>query len=214
MGKIPKMPQVPETDVVEAVPQADTAPARPGALTGVIPDKYKLDVRVAGNGAGYVASAKLGEMDVLHGEFPVGGSTSGELHATIRGDSASIEGQVTLGGQPAVGAQIYLIPTTGGGAGYKLGFGDLEGHYKITGVAPGDCRIQAWTGWPTAKDILSGAGESVTCSRVNDARPLSKQSKAAIHRTRWDGLGCDNTHQVRCVAADVGLRACVLALRR
>jgi hypothetical protein len=145
-------------------------------LTGVIPDKYKLNVRVAGNGAGHVASAKLGETDVLHGEFPVGGSTSGELHATIRSDSATIEGQVSLLGQPAVGAQIYLIPTTGGGAGYKFGLGGPEGHYKITGVAPGDYRIQAWTGSPTAKDILSGAGETVTL-QPSERRTVALEAK-------------------------------------
>jgi len=144
----------------EAV-KPDTQPSQPSALTNVVPDKYRLNVQVLGPG-GYVASAKLGDVDVLHGEFPVRGSAPGELHITIRGDSAQVEGQVTLAGHPAQMAQIYLIPISGGAVGMKFGFGDEGGHYQIAGVAPGDYRIQAWMGLPTAKDILSSSGETLT----------------------------------------------------
>ncbi len=93
---------------LKANPQAEAQPATPKAFTNVVPDKYKLTVAV--NGSGYAASAKLGDMDVLQGEFPIGGA-AGELHVTIRGDSATVQGQVTFQGQPAPGAQIYLIST-------------------------------------------------------------------------------------------------------
>jgi hypothetical protein len=43
-----------------------------------------------------------------------------------------------------------------------LGFTDEEGHYQITGVAPGDYRIRAWVGVPSPKEMFSDAGESVT----------------------------------------------------
>jgi hypothetical protein len=133
----------------------------PIAFTNVIPDKYRLSVETGG-GIGYVASAKLGDLDVLHGEFPLSGSVLGELHVTIRGDSASVQGQVNSAGQPAIGAQVYLIPTSGGGAGLKFGFCDEEGHYTIVGVPPGDYRIRAWKGQPAAKEILAGTGETLT----------------------------------------------------
>jgi hypothetical protein len=139
----------------------DTQPPQPSALMNVVPDKYVLKVQVFGPG-GYVASAKLGDMDVLHGEFPVRGSTPGELHITIRGDSAQVEGQVTSAGHPAQMAQVYLIPISDGTVGMKFGFGDEGGHYQIAGVAPGDYRIQAWMGVPAAKDILSSSGETLT----------------------------------------------------
>lgn len=144
-----------------ANPKTDAQREGPKAFTNVIPDKYRLQVQAFG-GTGYVASAKLGDLDVLHGEFPIGGSAAGELTVTIRGDSSTVQGQVTFQGQPAPGAQVYLIPASGDGAGLKTGFGDPEGHYQIAGVPPGDYRIQAWTGSPKAKEILSGTGESLT----------------------------------------------------
>jgi hypothetical protein len=146
-----------------ANPQPDAQPSQPSppkAFTNVIPDKYKLTV-MANGGNGYVASAKLGDVDVLHDEFAVG-SAAGELHITIRGDSATVQGQVTFQGRPALGAQIYLVPASGDGAELKTGFGDPEGHYEIKGVPPGDYRIRAWTGSPTMKEILSGSGDTVT----------------------------------------------------
>jgi Carboxypeptidase regulatory-like domain len=144
----------------EAV-KPDTQPSQPSVLTNVVPDKYLLKVQVLGHGS-YVAFAKLGDVDVLHGEFSVSGSAPGELHITIRGDSALVEGQVTLAGQPAQMAQVYLIPISDGTAGMKFGFGDEGGHYQIAGVPPGDYRLQAWMGVPTAKDILSSSGETLT----------------------------------------------------
>src|SRR3984885_7056312 len=143
-----------------ANPRTDAQTPDPKAFTNVIPDKYKLTVQANG-GAGYVASAKLGDVDVLHGEFPIG-SAAGELHVTIRGDSAKVQGQVTFQGQPALGARVYLIPTSDDGAGPKIGFGDPEGHYEITGVPPGDYRIRAWIGPPKASDILSASGDTLT----------------------------------------------------
>lgn len=143
-----------------ANPQTDAQPSGLKAFTNVIPDKYKLSVQANG-GTGYVASAKLGDRDVLHGEFPIEGAAS-ELHITIRGDSATVQGQVTFQGQPALGAQVYLIPTSDDGPGLKFGFADPQGHYEITGVSPGDYRIKAWTAAPAAQEILSGSGETLT----------------------------------------------------
>jgi len=159
--------------------QTDAEPSAAKAFTNVIPDKYKLSVSANG-GAGYVASAKLGDLDVLHGEFTVG-SALGELHLTIRGDSATVQGQVTFQGQPALRALVYLIPTTDGGAGVKPGFGDAEGHYEIKGVPPGDYRIQAWTGAPTFKEILAGAGETLTL-QPSEHQTVALEATAPEHK--------------------------------
>jgi hypothetical protein len=153
-------------------------PATAKAFTDVIPDKYKLTVAV--NGAGYVASAKLGDLDVLHGEFPIGGA-AGELHVAIRGDSATVQGQVTFQGQPAPGAQVYLIPGSGEGNGVKTGYGDREGHYEIQGVPPGDYRIKAWTGSPTFKEILSGVGQTLTL-QPSEKQTMSLEATATEPR--------------------------------
>jgi hypothetical protein len=150
----------PNSVLVEGTPQFDPPP-QPRVLTNVIPDKYRLTVQANG-GSGYVASAKLGDVDVLHSEFAIGGSSPGELHVTVRGDSATVQGQVTFQGKPAMGAQIYLVPTTSDRGGPKFGFGGPEGHFEIKGVAPGDYRIHAWTMLPTDKEILAGSGEALT----------------------------------------------------
>jgi hypothetical protein len=162
-----------------ANPQADAQPSAAKAFTNVIPDKYRLTVQASG-GTGYVASAKLGDLAVLHGEFAIG-SAAGELHVTVRGDSATVQGQVTFQGQPALGAVVYLIPTTDGGAEVKTGLGGPEGHYEIKGVSPGDYRIQAWTGAPTTKEILSGAGETLTL-QPSEQRTVSLEATAPEHK--------------------------------
>jgi protocatechuate 3,4-dioxygenase beta subunit len=160
VGKFPRARRpVQAPSPSEAGAQPEEAPAPPSVLSNVLPDKYKMTVQALGNG-GYVASAKLGDMDVLHGEFPIGNG-GGELHVTLRGDGATVEGKVTFNGQPAQGAQVFLMAAAAGGR-PGLGFTDEEGHYQITGVAPGDYRIRAWVGVPSPKEMFSDAGESVT----------------------------------------------------
>ncbi len=124
----------------------------------VILDQYKLLVQTFG--PDYVASATLGDRDILHGEFPIGGAP-GEMRIVVRGDSATVEGPVTSKGQPAVGASVCLIPSAGG-SGFKCGNGDESGHFVIEGVAPGDYRIAAWYGMPTIEQLQSGLGSSLT----------------------------------------------------
>jgi len=136
----------------------DAGETEAAAFTDVIPDQYRL--RVGGAGDGYVASATLGDVDVLHGEFRVGGA-AGEMRIVVRGDSASLEGQVTSKGSPAIGASVCLIPRDGGEE-LKCGAGDPAGHYQIQGVAPGDYRVAAWYGLPTVEQLQSGLGEALT----------------------------------------------------
>ena len=156
IGQAPKLRRLPE-----GAPEPAAEPA-PTALTNVIPDKYRLVVQPLGDHGDYVAAAKLGELDVLHGEFSIGGSVAGELRVTIRGDSANVEGKATFQDRPAAGAPVYLIPASGTGGGLKVAVCDMEGSYHFEGLAPGDYRIQAWRGSPTAADILSGSGEKLT----------------------------------------------------
>ena len=133
---------------------------RPDTLTDVVPDKYRLTAQWNGN-TGYVASATIGDRDVLHGEFAIGGRGAGELHIVVRGDSATLSGRVTFQGKPAAGAQIYLIPT-GDSDGFKPGFADQQGHYTVLNVPPGEYRVRAWTGAPTAKDLTASGGDTLT----------------------------------------------------
>jgi len=154
LGKVPELARRSAgSSPQEPVPQ-------PHVFTGVIPDKYKLSAMTFGSGD-YVASAKIGELDVLQGEFAAGGS-AGELHVTIKGDSATVQGQVSSQGKPVEGAQVLLMPASGDRAAPMFGFCDEEGKYQITGVPPGEYRIRAWRRSPTAKEVLSASGETLT----------------------------------------------------
>lgn len=152
LGK-PPMPQgqTEPDDAPETLPKP--------VFTDVIPDKYTLSAMTFGN-ADYVASVRFGELDVLHGEFTAGG-VAGEIHVTINGDSATVEGQVSSQGKPVERAQVVILPASGDRTGLKFGACDEEGRYQIEGVPPGGYRIQAWRQSPTAKQILSGAGETL-----------------------------------------------------
>jgi hypothetical protein len=73
-------------------------------------------------------------------------------------------------------AQVYLISISDKGSEVKLGLGDEGGHYQIAGVPPGDYRIQAWMGAPTAKDMLSGSGETLTL-QPGEQRTVALEAK-------------------------------------
>jgi hypothetical protein len=166
-------------------PEAPSPPAEPQVLKNVIPDSYRLYVQTMGAGGDYVAAARLGERDVLHGEFPAGGSSMGELHLTIRGDSASVDGQVTLNGQPAQGAQVFLIPATGGAGGVKTAGCNPEGHYELSGVPPGEYRIQAWRGFATAAEVLSRSGETLRLES-GEHRSMALEAAPGSDRQEWE----------------------------
>ncbi len=143
-------------------PDAQPAPVpeQPSVLTNVIPDNYRLTIRTGSND--YVASATLGDQDLLRREFPVAAGGPGEIHIVVKGDSALVQGSVTSKGQPAIGAQVYLISAAGVESDPKVGFGDETGHFNIAGVPPGDYRILALTGPPSAADLLSGNGQTLS----------------------------------------------------
>ncbi len=132
----------------------------PPALSDVITDRYRLRATLISH-SDYLASAMLGGVDVLNNEFSVNGD-AGELHIVVRGDSATLAGQVTANDRPAVDAMVYLIPASGVTDLLKVTESDEQGHYEIEGVTPGDYRVRAWTGPPSAKDILSPGGTAIT----------------------------------------------------
>jgi protocatechuate 3,4-dioxygenase beta subunit len=127
-------------------------------LTNVVPDLYRLYVTLPDRSKSYVTSATLGNADALHREFRLPASAEGELHVTIRGDSASVAGRVVLQEQPAAGAQIYLIPSESP-EWVKVGVADERGQFRIQGISPGNFQIRAWMGAPSVTDLLSARGE-------------------------------------------------------
>ena len=173
LGKSPHPLPSPGSEPPEPSPEPEQE--QTSTFDNVISDQYKLVVQTFGSD--YVASAMLGDRDILHGEFPIGRG-AGEMHIVVRGDSATIEGLVTSKGQPAIGASVCLIPS-GGGLGFKCGTGDESGHYIIQGVAPGDYRIAAWYGMPTIEQLQSGLGNSLTVE-AGERRTAAVETSGSI----------------------------------
>ena len=81
---------------------------------------------------------------------------------------ASVSGRVTLGGKPAIAAPVYLFPagqpTRRQMNGIRTAYADLNGNYRIDGLAPGPYLLLA------SFDISEVNEESMTGSR---ARPVT-----------------------------------------
>ena len=185
IGKAALQPGMAEPGAATAPP--NLAPERPSLFSNVIPDRYRLTVHAFGKD--YVASARLGEQDIRQREFPVGAGAPGEIHVVIKGDSATVQGEVTSQGHPTPGAKIYLIPVVGTGIGIKFGFSDESGHFEIAGVAPGDYRISAWSTPPSAAQLLSGTGQTLTV-QPGDHQTLSleAQNGGQSEKLEWPQL--------------------------
>ena len=127
----------------------------PNAFTNVIPDKYKLQVQATGTGTAMLHPQSWGISMFCMANFQ-SAAAGGPLHVTVRGDSASVQGQVTFQGQAALGARIYLIPT---GERAELNWiWRPGGTLRDAGVPPGD--IGSGRGWASRQE-----GNSVRLGR-------------------------------------------------
>lgn len=154
-------------------------PPQPAAFANVIPDQYRLQINLMGADIDYVDSAKFGDLDALNGPFTVAGAAA-ELHITMRGDSATIEGSVQRNGEPVMGAQIYVFLKSGSASRPKFGFSDRQGHFEVRGIPPGECRIEAYQGGPTMGAVDASAGESMTL-QPNEHRTVTLEVISSSH---------------------------------
>lgn len=127
-------------------------PTTPGdptlALEALPPGRYWLRVS---SGRGYVASATMGSIDLLHDPFTVGPGSSAPIEITMRDDGAELEGTVSsLAGQSAASASgpsawVYCIPLPeSAGEFQQLPLSD-EGKFDVQTMPPGDYRILAFS---------------------------------------------------------------------
>jgi hypothetical protein len=114
---------------------------------------------------GYVASATMGGLDLLHQPFIVGSGATTPIEITMRDDFAEIEGTVggavataaapgaiygTIGGRNAIPvifgspAYVYLVPLADGpGRFQELGVGS-DGKFDSQRIVPGTYRVMAF----------------------------------------------------------------------
>jgi hypothetical protein len=122
-------------------------------LENVRPGKYWLQVDTS---RGYVASATMGGIDLLHEPFSVGSGPASPIEVTLRDDCAQIDGTVTTLAERA--ATVNVGTVTGWAAEawvYFIPLPDSPGHFQQFGVsndgkfryemmAPGSYRVLAF----------------------------------------------------------------------
>jgi hypothetical protein len=119
-------------------------------LDGVLPGRYWLRLNT---GRGYVASARMGNLDLLRQPLVVTPGPSATIEVELRDDNAQLEGTVT-GIEPASvdpaltmsrpQAWIYCIPLPDSpGQFTQIGVTE-EGQFQHSMLAPGDYRILAF----------------------------------------------------------------------
>jgi hypothetical protein len=148
-------------------------------IDGVWPGEYYLVL--SGLPAGfYLKQALLGDLDLLNGGLRFTGSESAALNIVISSNTGVVDGNVSdAQGQPLSGARVVLIPERNRERTelFRPGVSDPSGHFRITGVAPGDYKLAAWdTIEPFAffdPDLLKQADDKGKGIRVAES---SKQS--------------------------------------
>jgi hypothetical protein len=150
----------------------------PIVLENLAPGRYWLRIRP---GYGYVASASIGGLDLLHQPVTIGPGSSVPIDVTIRDDSAEIEGTIAdvtsttmAEGAPVVGpsAHIYCVPLPDSpGQFFEVG-ASSDGKFDFQSAAPGTYRILAFKNRqpnlpyrdPEAMQVYEAKGQTVHLS--------------------------------------------------
>jgi hypothetical protein len=114
-------------------------------LENLAPGRYWLRLT---SSRGYVASATMGTLDLLHEPFVVGPGSSGPIEITVRDDGAEIEGTVAGGtSSPMVSgamAYVYCIPEPDSAGQFQQIGVSADGKFTSQMTAPGSYRVLAF----------------------------------------------------------------------
>jgi hypothetical protein len=160
-------------------------------LENVLPGRYWLRLNT---GRGYVASARMGDIDLLRQPLVVSPNPSASIEVELRDDSAEIDGTVT-GTEPAGAALsssgprawIYCVPQPDSSGQFQEFGASEDGQFRSTAMAPGGYRILAFTSPQNhlpyrdeeAMKVYESKGPSVTLSagqKLNVQVPLITES--------------------------------------
>jgi hypothetical protein len=118
------------------------------ALEGVPPGRYWLRVSTS---RGYIASATMGSLDLLHQPFTVSSGSSAPIEITMRDDGGELEGAITSAGgqnsEPGSGprAFVYCVPLPESAGQFQPLVASEDGKFNAPMMAPGDYRILAFS---------------------------------------------------------------------
>ena len=137
------------------------------AFKGVVPGRWNVGVNNLPPGS-YVKSIRFGDQEVTGGVLDIAQDAAGPLKIVISAKAATIEGNVTGAEAPCLivalpqnaTAALPIQPSTGT---------DAQGHFILTGLAPGSYRLFALDpsiGYPDPDLLkkLESRGETVTVS--------------------------------------------------
>ena len=113
-------------------------------LENVLPGRYWLRWNT---GRGYVASASMGGIDLLHQPFEVASGSNIPIEITLRDDTATLQGTLSNLSSPAGTSQawIYCVPLPDSPGQFpETSLGSSDGKFSLTGIAPGTYRVLAF----------------------------------------------------------------------
>ena len=132
---------------------ADTKPDGAFTLKGIVPGVYRI-LAATGRVNLYLKSIRQGDEPLPENQLDLTKAAPDPITVILGADVGEIEGTVKKAdGAPAVHARLTLFPDGSNSSRselFKFAFADDEGHYKFTGLAPGDYRLFAW------QDVLAG----------------------------------------------------------
>jgi hypothetical protein len=119
------------------------APANPNdssiLIQNVPPGRYWLRLDT---GYGYVASAAMGGIDLLHQPFNVSSGSNIPIEITMRDDTASLQGTVT---DPSPSTFVYCVPLGDGPGRFHEASASSDGKFSFSEIPPGSYRVMAFS---------------------------------------------------------------------
>jgi hypothetical protein len=120
------------------------------ALEGVPPGRYWLRVSTS---RGYIASATMGSLDLLHQPFTLSSGSSAAIEITMRDDGGELDGAISSAGQQtsapesATGARafVYCVPLPESAGQFQPLVVSEDGKFNSQMMAPGDYRVLAFS---------------------------------------------------------------------
>src|SRR5262245_7368403 len=135
-------------------------------LKSVADGSYAIRVWGLENG-GYVKSARRGSDDLFEKGVQVEGAGSGRIELTVSSEGAQLEGSVTDGENPVIGARVRLVPdplTPYNHARLHRTNTDQLGQFSLTDIAPGKDKVTARRMIPSQQSGYKSETQAITMS--------------------------------------------------
>jgi hypothetical protein len=142
-------------------------------IDNVLPGRYRLTLNCA---SGYLASIRTGGADLLaHDEIVITGVAPPVVEAVLNTDGATVDVTPTLDDD---GAPAWLVLMPASGNDLYARFSLFKGKLSISGIAPGDYQLYAWSGSPYAFEYADPGARQAWAGRA-----VSVQLAARDHQS-------------------------------